>query len=669
MEHLLETLTRRHFNSLLAATCAYCAAPAIPLSAAAAPAVPDGKFAHPGMLHSPPDLQRMRDAVAHRKEPTFAGFEVLRKHPLSQASYIGAGTHAEIGRNPTIGAGDFDRDSNAAYQCALMSAITRDLSFAKVAIGLLNAWASTLKQIGGADAVLCATLGGFKLVNAAELVRYTDAGWPVEDAERFGKLLRDVFLPVIDNFAPYANGNWDTAALKMMIASAIYLEDHALFDRALVYYRFGCGDGRISHYIYANGQCQESGRDQQHTQLGLAHMGDCCEMAWHQGLDLYSTLDNRLLLGFEYTARYELGEDVPFMPDLDKTGKYRHTVISPRSPLRPVFEQIYNHYVRRRGLAAPWTQRAAEKLRPEGAAFGADHTGFGTLLYSRATGADKTQVAAGAVPSGLHAGSTDAGIVLSVVPLASGAAATILRSQEGDSTVTVIARDAESTHIDRSAKPGMLYTYRVGSSLPATQRMGLPEFWQRHDPAHLGPANPASFDGAAYHLQAAGTTTPIDHGGACLMLHRAMTAGSTFTARLVPLIASQVVELGLGVLDSSAASLQLALLVSPRAQSERPTWSATVLQAQPNAAPMKVVNTQALAAPVVTWGRIVAPLWLRLSHTASTIHASLSNDGATWTELAEASLAGEGMRVGMFLNSGMADLTTEVCFDNVGLTP
>jgi hypothetical protein len=47
----------------------------------------------------------------------------------------------------------------------------------------------------------------------------------------------------------------------------------------------------------------------------------------------------------------------------------------------------------------------------------------------------------------------------------------------------------------------------------------------------------------------------------------------------------------------------------------------------------------------------------------------LSNDGATWTELAEAGLAGEGMRVGMFLNSGMADLTTEVCFDNVGLTP
>jgi len=49
-----------------------------------------------------------------------------------------------------------------------------------------------------------------------------------------------------------------------------------------------------------------------HTQLGLAHRGDACEIAWNQGLDLYRYADNRLRRGFEYTARYNLGEDVPF---------------------------------------------------------------------------------------------------------------------------------------------------------------------------------------------------------------------------------------------------------------------------------------------------------------------------------------------------------------------
>jgi hypothetical protein len=44
---------------------------------------------------------------------------------------------------------------------------------------------------------------------------------------------------------------------------------------------------------------------------------------------------------------------------------------------------VWNHYGNRRGIAAPFTQRAAEALRPEGPAFAADHPGFGTLLFSR----------------------------------------------------------------------------------------------------------------------------------------------------------------------------------------------------------------------------------------------------------------------------------------------
>ena len=78
------------------------------------------------------------------------------------------------------------------------------------------------------------------------------------------------------------------------------------------------------------GQCQESGRDQQHTQLGLGHLAEACEVAWNQGLDLYGESDNRLLKGFEYTARYNLDQDVPFVPYAEVTGHYNAN----RSPLR-----------------------------------------------------------------------------------------------------------------------------------------------------------------------------------------------------------------------------------------------------------------------------------------------------------------------------------------------
>jgi len=200
------------------------------------------------------------------------------------------------------------------------------------------------------------------------LIRHTSAGWSAAEAQAAADFFRRVLLPVLHNFAPFANGNWDTAAIKCTMAIGIFCDDSGLVDDALRYYLHGCGDGRLENYVYPGGQCQESGRDQQHTQLGLAHMGDSCEMAWNQGLDLYGAIANRLLEGFEYTAQYNLGLDVAFSADHDKTGKYAHQVISPRGALRPVYEQIYNHFVHRKKMTASYTQRAAEKLRPEGAA-------------------------------------------------------------------------------------------------------------------------------------------------------------------------------------------------------------------------------------------------------------------------------------------------------------
>ena len=53
------------------------------------------------------------------------------------------------------------------------------------------------------------------------------------------------------------------------------------------------------------------------------------------------------------------------------------------SELLPIYEMVLNHYQNRRGIEAPFTRRAAEKIRPEGAAAGPDHAGFGTLLFNR----------------------------------------------------------------------------------------------------------------------------------------------------------------------------------------------------------------------------------------------------------------------------------------------
>lgn len=56
--------------------------------------------------------------------------------------------------------------------------------------------------------------------------------------------------------------------------------------------------------------------------MGLEFLANTCETAWIQGVDLYSAADNRLLQGFEYTAKYNLGFDVPYEPYQTFEGRY-----------------------------------------------------------------------------------------------------------------------------------------------------------------------------------------------------------------------------------------------------------------------------------------------------------------------------------------------------------
>jgi len=158
-----------------------------------------------------------------------------------------------------------------------------------------------------------------------------------------------------------------------------------MYNKAKNFYLTANDNGTVANYIDATtGQIQESGRDQGHSQLGLGALTTVCEEAWKQGDDLYSALDNRLLKGFEYVARYNLGDDnVPFKTWHDITGKYSNwTMISTqnRGKFMPIYEMVYHHYVDRKGLSMPFTTKVLDRIRPEG--FDRDQPAFGTFLFS-----------------------------------------------------------------------------------------------------------------------------------------------------------------------------------------------------------------------------------------------------------------------------------------------
>ena len=138
------------------------------------------------------------------------------------------------------------------------------------------------------------------------------------------------------------------------------------FQRAVDYYTRGEGNGAIGKYFNKFGECQESGRDQGHTQMGLGYLGCAAEIAWKQGVDLYGALDNRLALGFEYTAKYNLGHEVPYEPYRSHEGRYYYPKISDKSRGRfsSIYERVYHHYHDRMGMEMPFTFQVIEKIPP-----------------------------------------------------------------------------------------------------------------------------------------------------------------------------------------------------------------------------------------------------------------------------------------------------------------
>ena len=359
---------------------------------------PSMEFVHPGILHTTASITRMQNFVNGNVSPAVDCYRLLQQNSLASASYIIQGPFTTIARfNPDMTPHPTktksEEDHKAAYLNALMWNITKNEAHAQKSIEILNAYAGTLREIDMSDndAPLCAALQGFLLANAAELMRHTYPSVSDTDVKSWENMFRNVFIPVLRNFfvkSPYANGNWGTAAIKAFMAFGIFLDDESFYNEAVTFFYEGHDNGSLTNYIMESGQCQESGRDQNHTMLGIGHLAEACEIAYNQGNEtLWSASENRLMKGYEYTAKYNLGYDVPFEPFTDVTGvRWNNISDDDRGKFRPVFEIAYNHYVTRKGLEMPYTQQVISRISPEGDAMWCDHPGYGTLLFRTESG-------------------------------------------------------------------------------------------------------------------------------------------------------------------------------------------------------------------------------------------------------------------------------------------
>lgn len=164
-----------------------------------------------------------------------------------------------------------------------------------------------------------------------------------------------------------------------MMAIAVFNEDEAEFSlglarlkrRNLAYFYLTsdgprpaniAGDGGDLYKFWhrpnkwINGLTQETCRDNgHHTQQALGYAIHAAEVAWHQGVDVYSENQER------YTAAMELLADQIYSSTMHGLSANN----APTAKVLNTWEVAYNHYHNRAGVALPATEKLiVERLRP-----------------------------------------------------------------------------------------------------------------------------------------------------------------------------------------------------------------------------------------------------------------------------------------------------------------
>jgi len=298
-------------------------------------------FQHPGVLLNRAQLDFLKSRVAAKAEPFYQEFLWAKASPFGALDYHVQGPPAtgiiDCGpySRPDNGCKAEDADAATAYVQSVLWYITDDHRYAQNAIDILNTYGHNLKGYTNSNAPLQAAWGSSKWPRAAEIIRYTNAGWKPDDIRAFAHMLTTVPLPLIEKGSG-ANGNWELSMIEAMMGIAVFTDDSALFQHAVAmwhervpaYFYYQALDGdhpkpapRISGKFSWNGQTvfnaslngvsQETCRDLGHTEYGIAATMNAASTAYIQGVDLFQAEKDRLAAALEFNSYYELGNPVP----------------------------------------------------------------------------------------------------------------------------------------------------------------------------------------------------------------------------------------------------------------------------------------------------------------------------------------------------------------------
>ncbi len=346
----------KQINSILTAASLLLLALGLPQ----APAYP-----HPCIPTTLEELATIKASL--NQEPWKQGYAVLAGDGHSKLTYTMQGPFANVSR-----AGAYDQylgawrnDMVAVYNLARMSYFTGNGDYAQKARDILIAWATTHTSFTGNESGL--DLGDYAVCYAggASILRGTWSGWTAADTTTVQNYFTNVLWP-----ASLASGNVvgpaNKGALYMAsgIGIAAFCDDTAKFNQIVNLFRTDHAGGLPN--TLPIGEIGETGRDLGHGHGTLTGLTFVAEVAWKQGIDLYSELDNRLLACGEYYARNTFTTDNPFVPFGTIDYHYFANNAYYYTANRGAFYLLQNAYKNRKNLPTPWIDRKLEDQNVDG---------------------------------------------------------------------------------------------------------------------------------------------------------------------------------------------------------------------------------------------------------------------------------------------------------------
>lgn len=184
-------------------------------------------FKHPGVVFDKAQLDFVKSKVGGGEQPWTDAYNKMlsskygstTRTPMPRAT-VDCGSNT----NPDNGCTDEREDAIAAFTLSLAWYITGTAKYAEKAIEIMNAWAGTIKTHTNLNAPLQTGWAGSSWVKAAEIIRYSEAGWSQSDITKFENMLRTVYLPELI-VGSSKNGNWELGKPSIPLHRSLHLTE------------------------------------------------------------------------------------------------------------------------------------------------------------------------------------------------------------------------------------------------------------------------------------------------------------------------------------------------------------------------------------------------------------------------------------------------------------